>query len=491
MTTSRMWAIASSIAALALVVTVGHPASATGFGSQNSTRALDIQQCKPMIQALGPGGWPHTVQISFAPLPDRVPTAGEVHVTAVFVDFPDAPARIAAQSYFEQFVPQGLKIIEDLSYGKVRFSIDGPHGWFRMPRASGDYGYFRGMDGEAHRGLITDAVKVSDSAVDYSRTEAFIIVMPPTVSDPGFSVSPAFVADSNFGVPADGNVLMNGTTIGTDWADQRPLVVAHEILHTMGLVDLYKMDSTPPLNLDTGEFVGTYSMMSVYGETPPPLFGWERWVRGWIRDDQVSCLGQGVHDVALDSILLPSRGEAMAVVPLGGTRYLAMEGRGSIGAQRLKRQGVLPYVVDPSIPTGEGPIRVPQGAPGQPRDPMPVGAAMAIEGIGVEVRSAPKGSFTIRIHSPAPAPTFPGAPSGVKVMPSLTGSTVVWAAPLRTGWTSITGYEFRWDKGTWQATTGLSTVVPVSAGKRPRTFHIRALNDVGPGASVSIRIPAR
>ena len=124
-------------------------------------------------------------------------------------------------------------------------------------------------------------------------------------------------------------------------------------------------------------------------------------------------------------------------------------------------------------------------------DPLPVGAAMAIEGIGVEVRSAPKGSFTIRIHAPAPTPTSPGLPSALKVTPTLTGSTVTWAAPLRTGWTSITGYEFRWDKGPWQATTPVSTMVPVSVGKRPRTFHVRALNNVGPGPSVSVRIPTR
>jgi M6 family metalloprotease-like protein len=493
MATARIWAIASGVAALALVASVGQPASAAPEGSAHaSVQVLDIQECKPTVQANGGSGeWPHLVQLSFAPLPDRLPSSGEVNVTAIFVDFSDAPAQVSTASYFRQFIPDGLKIIEDLSYGQVSFTIDGPHGWFRMPRPSGDYGYFRGMDAEAHRGLIADAVKVSDSAVDYSRTDAFIIVMPPAMANPGYGVSPAFLADDNFGVPADGNILKNGTTIGTDWPQQRPLVVAHELLHTMGLVDLYKMNSTPPLNSDVGEYVGTYSIMSVYGDSPPPLFAWERWVRGWLRDDQVTCLGLGIHDIALGSIVNPSRGQAMSVVPLGGTRYLSIEARGPVGKQRVTRQGVIPYIVDPSIPTGEGPIRVPQRQPGQPMSPLATGATVAVEGIGVEVRSARNGLFNIRIHNPVPPATSPGAPGSVKVTRVFSGSVISWAEPLNTGWSAVTGYEVRWNGGSWQTTSQRSLPVQRGQAGKPLTFEVRALNAVGPGPIASIRVPGR
>ncbi|TEX51316.1 MAG: hypothetical protein B7C55_06225 [Actinomycetales bacterium mxb001] len=402
-------------------------------------------------------------------------------MATIFVDFSDEPAKLTAQAYYDSFVPQGLQIMEDLSHGRVDFSVNGPHGWFRMPKPASAYTYYRGMSGDDHRAFIEDAVRAADPYVDFSQTQAFIIVMPPTGKIEGYAVSPAFVGDQSFGVIADDNVLMNGTTIGTDWQYMRPVVVAHEILHTMRLVDLYKMQPTLPEQQDAWEYVGHYSMMSNYDAITPELFAWERWVLDWIGDSQVACLGSGTNQVALDSVTLSSKGTKAAVVPLGGTRFLALESRTRRGVDTASPEGILPYVVDPAIGTGEGPIRVPRDRSGDIMKPLTVGETLVVEGVGVEVLSRTGNSYTIKVHSPAPSPVIPGPVSGARAQALLSSLAVTWRAPLHTGWTDITGYEYRVGSGPWTRTS--DTRVTLKGAKRGQriTVQVRAINSVGAG----------
>lgn len=445
-----------------------------------------IEDCKPLIRANN-----NFVEIGFLPQPNRLPTTGSVKITAVFVDFTDEPAQIEAQQYFSQFVRQGLTHIEDFSYGQVRFDIDGPHGWIRMPRPSSEYSFFRGMSNEDFRAFAESALRQADSSVDFSQTDGFIVVVPPSIRR-GFDVSPAFVETPETGVRVDGNLLMNGTVIGTDAPWARPLVLAHEILHTMGLVDLYSFASTPPDFATQHEFVGPYGTMGDITGRAPGLFAWERWVLKWIRDDQIACLGEGVHTVELNSVNRDSSGSRMSVLPLGGSRFLALEARTSTGLDSRGFNGVLPYVVDPSIPTGYGPIRVPRDSGGSVMEPLGVGMTLAVEGVGIEVVSRTGDSFTVRVHSPVPSPTVPSAVVGAKAT-RLFGSnvTVSWREPLHTGWTLITGYEYRVGKGPWAASDG--SRVSLRAPKRGQSLvvEVRAVNSQGVGPSTRVTYRSR
>lgn len=469
-----MWIRTATACGVLVAAVLVAPAASVNAATEGGR--LAIANCKPLVKA-GEYG----VQIGFTPMPDRVPSRGTVNVTAIFVDFSDAPANLTAQTYYNSFVPQGLKIMQDLSHGKVSFSVNGPHGWFRMPKPASAYTYYRGMSAEEHRAFIEDAIRAADSDVDFSRTHAFIIVLPPTIKDEGYAVSPAMVADRSLGIIADGNVLMNGTTIGTDWQYMRPLVVAHEILHTMRLVDLYKMHPTRPDQQDALEYVGAYSMMSGYEAAYPELFAWERWVLDWIYDSQVACLGSGTNQVALDSVSVPSTGTKAAVIPLGGARFLALESRTRRGSDAASPEGVLPYVVDPSIGTGEGPIRVPRDRNGELMQPLTVGKALVVEGLGIEVLSRTGNAYSIRVHSPAPSPVAPGPVFGARAQELLSSMAVTWRAPLQTGWTEIVGYEYRVGSGPWMRTS--ETRITLRNAKRGQriTVQVRAVNSVGAG----------
>ena len=469
--------------AAALTATAGVPPSTSQVPPLTSRPIVD---CKPLVGANN-----DRVEIGFLPQPNRLPTDGKVKMTAVFVDFADEPAQIGAQQYFSQFVRQGLSHIEDFSYGQVTFDIDGPYGWIRMPKPSSDYPFYRGMPNEEFRAFAESALRQADPSVDFSETDGFIVVVPPSIRN-GFDVSPAFVETPETGIRIDGNVLMNGTVIATDAPWARPLVLAHEILHTMGLVDLYSFASTPPDFVTQHEFVGPYGAMGDITGRAPSLFAWERWVLKWISDDHVACLGQGVHKLQLNSVNRVSEGSRIGVLPLDGTRFLALEARTADGLDSRGFNGVLPYIVDPAIPTGYGPIRVPKDSEGSIMEPLNVGMTLAIEGVGIEVLSRNGDTFDVRVYSPAPSPTPPGAVSEARYTRLFGKSlTVSWLAPLNRGWTPITGYEYRLGKGPWIPTA--ETRFNIRAPKRGQviTVEVRALNAVGAGPATRLALRIR
>ena len=474
--------IACGAAGAALIgIAPGAAASDRGVASRSTT--LDIDECKPRVQAnFG------FVEIGFTDRANRVPSRGTVKVATVFVDFPDSRAKVGASSYFDSFVPQGLGMIEGYSYGRVQFAVTRPDRWFTLPKPSTDYAYSRGMTGEGHHELIADAVAIADPFMDFSGASAVIVVMPPDLPGSNYEVSPAFVSDPSLTVNADGARIMNGTTIGTDAPHMRPQVLAHEILHTMGLIDLYHPITRPEDFELQFKYTGPFSSMSNIGGLAPELFAWERWVLDWIDDGQSHCLGAGSHDITLDSVALPTKGSKLAVVPRGGTEYLTLEARTRDGRDSRGFAGVLPYVVDPSIPTSQGALRVPsQPGPQQVMMPLPVGSAVAIEGIGIEVLRSTGSGFETRVHVPAPGPTTPGPVGQLRIGMTLGGLLARWSAPLQTGWTSTTGYEYRIGNGPWMRTT--DTSVRVTQSKKSRVFQVRAVNAVGPGqpSTASVR----
>jgi hypothetical protein len=91
----------------------------------------------------------------------------------------------------------------------------------------------------------------------------------------------------------------------------------------------------------------------------PSLLGWDRWRLGWISDVSVVCVKPTAENRITLSPLQTGKGTLLAVVPLSSTRALVMESRHPLGMDRkLRNAGILVYIVDTSIDTTEGPMRV-------------------------------------------------------------------------------------------------------------------------------------
>lgn len=331
--------------------------------------------------------------------------AGTIKVGMIFVDFPDAPATESPADDAAQLTP-GADWIRNASYGKARLAITQHRRWVRMPHASTDYHFARGLSHEEHEAYLRDAVTAADPAVDFSRYDMVYVVA--TRNAPAISFTPTYVYEpGTAGVVADGNRIRWSVTFGQDMWHWGPKLVGHETAHTFGLPDLYAFDTAA--DPDTHRFVGGWDVMGLIAGKAPQYFGWESWKLGWTADRQVHCRASaGSGTVRLTAVEYGS-GTKMAVVRTGPTTAYVVESRRAVRADAAAcATGALVYKVDTSAGTGYGPVRVmdarPDATPAsgcRPLDDAPYRAGESFTdsaaGVRIDVLSADGRGDTVRI----------------------------------------------------------------------------------------------
>ena len=116
----------------------------------------------------------------------------------------------------------------------------------------------------------------------------------------------------------------------------------------------------------TTEYVGGLTM----SEMP----GWNRWLLGWIDDDQMHCVTDAESEVSLAPLAQPGGDTALAVIPLNHHEFIVIESRRRLGYDRdteftendgfqvrlpnLIEEGVLIYTVDVALGGGSLPIKI-------------------------------------------------------------------------------------------------------------------------------------
>ena len=469
-------AIACTLTLMAPVV----PQGATAATSPSQT-ADQSDECIPKGEDDAYG-----FHLGFPRSPLRGPTRGRMQVAAIYVDFDDEPARGDATSIHAQTIPPGLKQLERLSHGQLDAESIQTRSWIRMPQPKSFY--FPPDGGEAGPrffDLVEDAIVAADSELDFSDVDIVGITLEQSALQPPLGV--AIVEGANV-ITADGNDIVNAFVLSHP-LNRPDTVVAHEILHNLGLPDLYDYSAVSlEIPVPRHRFVGGFSTMGDNRGHSPELFAWEQWVLGWLDDASVVCLDEGATEVELSAVSARS-GTRMAVVPLGGNRFVAVEVRARGGLDSPPVPGVLPYLVSVDTPTGLGPIRVPATRDPLVIDPLPVGTQWVIEGVGLEILSSRGGTYRVRVHPDVPAPSKPGRVGGLRATKSSKYVTVAWTKPLAPGWTTITGYEYRVGKGPWIRTGSERVRIPAAKLKESLRVQVRAVNSSGPGlpSSLSLR----
>lgn len=343
------------------------------------------------------GGWPRPA--------GRMRSIGTVVATVVMVDFADAPATMSPEEAFAKIAPSS-EIFDEVSYGRLDYRIEPVLRWYRMSRPSTDYAPLTSSF-EHHRAYLAEAVALADADVDFSATESLIVLANPDAAGLG-EAGPAFAPISmDDGIAVDGTVLMNGATSAHDLNHWGAIWLNHEITHTLGLPDLYAFDG-PEQFPYTGEF--GYMGLSSLDANAPGLLAWERWVLGWLDDDQITCLAappSGSVPVVLSPIGTVG-GPKAVVVALGPTRALVAEARTATGLDAgIRKEGVLVYTVDTSVQSGFGPVRVspadsPDPAVGYATffdAPRAAGESVDVEGIRVTVVSRDADGFRLELSA--------------------------------------------------------------------------------------------
>jgi hypothetical protein len=150
----------------------------------------------------------------------------------------------------------------------------------------------------------------------------------------------------------DGKEFLSSATSGHDLKFWGGLWFNHEFGHEMSLVDLYAYQGSGH------RFVGEYSIMGLISCTGQDLFGWEKWILGWLNDDQVICANSGIS-TALITPIETAGGTKLFTMPISNTAAIVVESRRAIGYdKKLPKTGPLVYIVDTNIPSGTGTIKI-------------------------------------------------------------------------------------------------------------------------------------
>jgi M6 family metalloprotease-like protein len=281
----------------------------------------------------------------------RAPTTGNVKVSVIFVDFSDAPAGRTPQDVFSLISPASENYLAAVSYNNLTLTFEPNYKWFRMSKPSSAYGW-SSLTFDAHKAYIQEAIGLADPTVDFSKSDAFLIVSNPDAGS--LTNGPAFCASPG-GFTIDGKLFNNGVTSGRDLLVYKGLWFPHEFGHNMGLADLYAF-GTGVLH----RFMGSFSMMGDILGKAPEYSAWERWQLGWLNDNQVVCFNNtGSSTVTLSPVEVKNTAVKLLVIPINGNSAVVVESRKATGYDSLMpKQGPMVYLIDTKVQTGQGPIRV-------------------------------------------------------------------------------------------------------------------------------------
>lgn len=292
------------------------------------------------------------IAIGFSDRLYRVPSIGKVKVGVLFVDYYDAVATKSPKELYDTYIsPFAEDYLKAVSYDKLNVEFETKFEWFRMSKSASTYTF---ATYSGHRNYIEEAISLANSKVDFSKYSALLIINDPSNSPS--ANGPAFCSNhpSN-GIPVDGTIINNVSTSGRDmsaWA--KGLWFSHEFGHNLGLIDLYSY-----ANVSTHAYVGDYSIMGKISGVAPECLGWERWILGWLNDNQIVCQSNVGNGSVTLSPIETKEGIKLLTIPIDQNSTLVVESRRKIGYDKsLIKEGPLVYVVNASIASGNGAVKV-------------------------------------------------------------------------------------------------------------------------------------
>jgi len=305
---------------------------------------------------------------------------GNIHATVLFVDFPNGAATRSPEQVFATFATATVDSFRAGSYGSASIVFEPVFRWIRMSKEAGEYG-FNALTFQIHQAYIQEAINLAGAGIDYSRTDSVVVITNPDSALPGTAY--ALIPNVGSGVTGGGRLIQNAVTTGGT-ALFGPQTVAHELAHNLGLPDLYHSSGARTRS------AGDFGIMANSRGSASEFLAWERWVVGWIDDSQVACVPSGTATVTLTPVAR-SGGTKMVVIPLSSTQAVVAESRRNEGRDSGVTPGVLVYLVDSTVASLQGPIKV---LPDDDSDltklrkPLAAGRSLTFNGLTVTVVSS-------------------------------------------------------------------------------------------------------
>ncbi len=337
-----------------------------------------------------------TLSNAFPRVAGRLPNSGDIRALIIPVGFTDAPANGKPSQIYKSMAKGTKDFFYKQSQGRVTFKFSTlkdfldlkvPVTTFKMDAYGGGNPY----------GLFKAGLAAADPIVDFSEFDAVYVLPPSNIQRYQILYGPAFpmAIDGEEFWTDDGRVL-NGTLAGAD-AFQRGggdgwEWMAHETGHLFGLVDWYTSD---PISLQP---YGPWDLMSsAFSAQAIELNAWNRFISGWLNEDQVRCLEGNILDdsprnFTIEVLGVDSKMPKSVMVKLSDSKVLVFEGRATAGFDKIQEtnSGLLVYTVDVSIATSNGVGRVhsrPNVNPGLTNAPLKAQESLKVGDINISVNS--------------------------------------------------------------------------------------------------------
>lgn len=354
--------------------------------------------CRP--DGLNTGRFEDDVTAGF-PLPTwAAASTGVFDVAVLFADFPDLWASDDDKADIDRNLAETERYLETMSGGRLDVRFHSYPGWITARSGWQEYldrlpsGY-SGLSDE----IVTEIALVAEQTQDFdgSRYDSLMMVLPRSgfgggLASPGSSIG-------NAANVARWSLINNQVNdqIPTESRDRAWwLTAAHELVHNLGLSDLYPYDPqtretpSPPPDRQWARFGVGLMGLEVNFPVPPDAYSfqvvfpygyvdqvghdrdlearemlaWSRWQLGWLDEARVACLADPTDvTVELTPATSPGEGVAMVAIPHhADDRYvIVVESRRPVRYDRRETvDGVagvgVPYTyTDHSLP-GEGVI---------------------------------------------------------------------------------------------------------------------------------------
>jgi M6 family metalloprotease-like protein len=303
------------------------------------------------------------IRLGFNRNPERISSLGNPKNLIIVTDFSDIPFTGDINKLVSEVL--GPKTVRDFyfynSYGKLDLQFENYGKVIRanepsasyLPNAQGSF-FVNGM--QQDRRLTTEILTKVQKDIDLLRYESVSILVSGGAGLGGYfgaaipglnlkvgnglirntTVMGAGVKDNNFGIPS--------------WK-----VLAHELGHLLGFLDFYVSNGWGQQKTP-----GPFDLMGHTFGSANDFLGWNRWVQGWLDDASVVCdLDSSKKNEITLSAISSNTGKRLYVKPLSSTKALAIEYRTESVNDRLNGEdGLLAYVIDLEVKTGQGPIRL-------------------------------------------------------------------------------------------------------------------------------------
>lgn len=301
------------------------------------------------------------IRTGFPRSPVAIRASGIAKNLIVAVDFPDAPAQGTSSELVKQTMGPQLvtEFFAENSYGALTLSFDIYPEIVRSVRSSIEYrsdlngNYF--VNGQWQDQVLTRDIALQlQGHINFSEYESLSLLITGGAALSGYSAA----AVPGIGIQTQSGTVRNSLFqgIGTGTVTDRPVpswkVFAHELGHLFGFADLYIAGTG-----SSGRSPGPFDLMGNTIGSANEFLGWHRWLQGWLPDDSVICdaTGKSTQSFSLNKLSARS-GQRLYVSQLSRTRLLIAELRTNSKFDQVREEGVLFYLLDLSVPSGQGPV---------------------------------------------------------------------------------------------------------------------------------------